>query len=443
MEAIAFTIDLLGGGSQLTQNLFQQPQRRFALVADHPQPGDRWQVGLLTQIPRPHQDPQPGVQLGGQPDHFVGHFRRIGGQHQGLGPLDPRGHQRVAMFGGPIHRRPALPFQPPHRFKIPLDNQGANPIFGQQLADRLAHRPIPHHHRQSPPVIQPGLGQWGGPWRRLVPAFRSPSTVPQAEQPGGQVDDHGTECHRDQRGTDHRLQGRPGEHAQRSPQPGEDETELANLCQRQPHRHRRPPRLPQPPDHPHRQQRFGHQHNQHCRQRRGPVRQHLAGIEQHARRDKKQHGERVAERNGFDGGPQSKLRLPDHHSGQKRPQGHRDPKAPGGTDGDAQRNHQHRQREQFSRPGRRHPVEHPGNEPPAPHQRQQDQRDQLEQRPTHFSQQGAGRATPSPGELWQQHQHQHGQHIFDHQPAHRDPAGLSLHFPPVRQHPRQDDRAGN
>ena len=81
-----------------------------------------------------------------------------------------------------------------------------------------------------------------------------------------------------------------------------------------------------------------------------------------------------------DGRPQAVVGSPDDHAGQERAERHRDAEDQRRADGDAERDHEHRQREELARPRVRDVVEHARNDPRADDGREGDQRRHLEPR---------------------------------------------------------------
>ena len=106
-------------------------------------------------------------------------------------------------------------------------------------------------------------------------------------------------------------------------------------------------------------------------------------VEQHADRDEKQHGKRVAHRQRVARGAQAVVGPVDDHSRDERPKRHRDAEQPGRPDGDAERDHQDGERKQLARPasqprdraatesgaGRRSPQTPRGRRPSRPRSR--------------------------------------------------------------------------
>ena len=72
-------------------------------------------------------------------------------------------------------------------------------------------------------------------------------------------------------------------------------------------------------------------------------------VEQHADRDEEQHRERIAHRQRVRRGAQAVVGAADDHAGEERAERHRHAEQPRRPDRDAERDHQHRQREQLAR----------------------------------------------------------------------------------------------
>ena len=97
-------------------------------------------------------------------------------------------------------------------------------------------------------------------------------------------------------------------------------------------------------------------------------------------RHEEQHRERVAHRQRVRGGAQAVVRAADDHAGQERAERHRHAEDLRGSDRDAERDHQHRQREQLARFRGGHAIEHAWNETRADDRGERHERRHLEQR---------------------------------------------------------------
>ena len=89
-----------------------------------------------------------------------------------------------------------------------------------------------------------------------------------------------------------------------------------------------------------------------------PARRAARRVEQHADRDEEQHGEGVAHRQRLGRGAQAVVGAADDHAGEERAERHRHAEHQRRADGDAERDHQHGQREQLARAGGGHAIEH-------------------------------------------------------------------------------------
>ena len=93
-----------------------------------------------------------------------------------------------------------------------------------------------------------------------------------------------------------------------------------------------------------------------------------------------QHRECVAHRQRVGGGAQSVLRTRNHKAGQEGAERHRHAKKRCRADRDAQRDHQHGQREQLPRPRRGHAIQERRNRPAADNRREDHETRNLQQR---------------------------------------------------------------
>ena len=97
------------------------------------------------------------------------------------------------------------------------------------------------------------------------------------------------------------------------------------------------------------------------------------GIEQHSHRHEEQHGEGVLERQRVVAGLVRQLRFRQDHAGEERAERERHAERGRRAVGDAERDGQHAQREQFARAGARDALQQPGHDTRADHQRQHDE----------------------------------------------------------------------
>nr|VUD31539.1 Uncharacterised protein [Raoultella sp. NCTC 9187] len=108
-------------------------------------------------------------------------------------------------------------------------------------------------------------------------------------------------------------------------------------------------------EHPHEEvghQRFTEDDNRQRCQHRQRLLQQDHRVEQHADGNKEQHRERVAKRQPIVGGAVAELGFVEHHAGEKGARGQRRRQQFTATEGNSERQRQHRKRKQFARAGR-------------------------------------------------------------------------------------------
>ena len=143
----------------------------------------------------------------------------------------------------------------------------------------------------------------------------------------------------------------------------------------------------------------------------------------------------------------AEFRFAHDHAGEEGAERKRDMEECRGAVGDADRDGDHGQREQFARTGARHLPEEPGQHTAADDEHQGDEGGNLEQGlayglPERCAVAGAGIAAEHAGERRQQDEDEDGGEVFDDQPADRDTAVHRIEDAARFERLEQDDGAG-
>ena len=169
------------------------------------------------------------------------------------------------------------------------------------------------------------------------------------------------------------------EQAEADPQGDEDEGEFAYLAQRQAHGNGQTQRLAGREADQEGQQGLEQHDDAQGQQEEGPLLQQGGGIEKHAHGHEEQHGEGITQGQGLGGGAGAEIGLPHHHARQEGPEGHGRVEEQGRAHGDAQGQHDDRQREQVAGARARHIAQQGGDQALSGHEGEGRERGQLEQ----------------------------------------------------------------
>ena len=344
--------------------------------------------------------------------------------------MDVRLDQRARIGGLAQHGGHLLLAQFFHDLTLAIHHHVADALEPQLFGHILAQPAIADQHHL---ILQKMLIHRHGQLRQRVTALgKQPRHGGPRHQPAlqrlHQAKHQGIECNRQNRPGQHQILRIGVQQFQRLAQRHQDEGKLANLCQTGAHGQRRAERVAQQQHQHKRPQRLAqHDHGQYRQHLQWMVQQDVR-VKQHAHRHKKQHRKGIAQRQRFLGGPLAELGLTEHHPGKKCPQGIRHPEQVRRRIGKGNRRHNHRQGKQLARAGARHPQQQARQDAPAQHHGQgHEQRHFAQglqhQHPHRLVRGRAQRLAAQQARQWgEQHQHQHHDQIFDHQPANDDAA---------------------
>ena len=300
------------------------------------------QLWQFANVLRPRQDGDVGIELLGLPDDLLVDVARAAREDQVVCPLDTGLHEHVRPHRIAVDSPHVEGFQPAYGVEIEFDHGRLDLVVEQELCHGLAHGTVAHHDR---PMA----------WRRclqrvaIVTADARPSASdePALERFDQPIEERVERDRHDCRG-DERVDRRFRQHAQLPAERRQNEGKFTDLGQRHGDARRILSRMAKEHDSCPDREGLGEQHDRQGggqQPRRGEDR---CGVEQHADRHEKQHGECIPHRQSLGGGAQSELAASHDRSCEKRPQCHGDAEELGGADGDAQCDHEHREREELS-----------------------------------------------------------------------------------------------
>ena len=213
------------------------------------------------------------------------------------------------------------------------------------------------------------------------------------------------------------------EQAEADPQRYEDEGEFAYLPQRKPHGNGQTQRFSGHEADQEGQQGLEQHDDAQGHQEKGPLFQQGGGVEEHAYGHEEQHREGITQGQGLGGGTGAEIGLAYHHARQKGPEGHGRVEEQGRAHGDAQGEHDDRQREQVTGARARHIAQQGGDQALSGHEGEDRERGQLEQGLAQYPPDVAFSGAQDHG---QEHQQQDGEQVFHHQPAQGHMAGRGV-----------------